>query len=72
MAALVVPPHAAGSGAPSSLRGWSWAGWAIVARRYTQDPLHLRYEAEARAERRGVWADPRFIPPDEWRGGRRR
>jgi endonuclease YncB( thermonuclease family) len=30
-----------------------WAGWAIVARRYTQDPLHLRYEADARAERRG-------------------
>lgn len=57
----------------TELGAWMvWAGWAIVARRYTQDPLHLRYEAEARAERRGVWADPRFIPPNEWRGGRRR
>lgn len=57
----------------TELGAWMvWAGWAVVARRYTQDPLHLRYEAEARAERRGVWADPRFIPPDEWRAGRRR
>lgn len=57
----------------TELGAWMvWAGWAVVAERFTQDPLYLRYQAEARAERRGIWADPRFIPPEEWRRGRRR
>ncbi len=57
----------------TELGAWMvWAGWAVVAERYTRDPQYLRFQAEARAERRGVWRDPRFIPPDEWRAGRRR
>ena len=57
----------------TELGAWMvWAGWAVVAARYTRDPLYLRFQAEAQGERRGVWADPRFIPPDEWRAGRRR
>lgn len=57
----------------TELGGWMvWAGWAVVAERYTRDPLYLRYQAEARAERRGVWAEPRFILPEDWRRGVRR
>jgi len=48
-----------------------WAGWALVDERYSRDPDYLRFQADARAERRGVWS-ARFIPPREWRRGRRR
>ncbi|WP_369412621.1 thermonuclease family protein [Neoroseomonas alba] len=49
-------------------------GAAWVFRRYSNDPALLRYEAEARAARRGLWALPEAerIPPWEWRAAARR
>jgi endonuclease YncB( thermonuclease family) len=46
-------------------------GHAWVYRRYTQDPVLLALEAEARAQRRGLWALPEAerTPPWEWRHG---
>lgn len=44
-------------------------GHAWVYRRYTQDPVLLALEAEARAQRRCLWALPEAerTPPWEWR-----
>jgi hypothetical protein len=44
-------------------------GHAWVFRRFTQDPVLLDLEAEARAARRGLWALPEAerTPPWEWR-----
>lgn len=40
-------------------------GWAWVFRRYTEDPALVALEADARAARRGLWADRDPEPP--WR-----
>jgi micrococcal nuclease len=40
-------------------------GWAWVFRRYTDDPGFVALEADARASRRGLWADRDPEPP--WR-----
>ena len=43
-----------------------------VYRRYTDNPVLLGLEAEARAARRGLWSLPEAqIPPWEWRHGQR-
>ncbi|MFN6953314.1 MAG: thermonuclease family protein [Acetobacteraceae bacterium] len=56
----------------AELGGWMvWTGWAVVSERYNRVPEYRRFEAEARAERRGLWSS-RFIPPEDWRAGRRR
>lgn len=44
------------------------AGWGAVYRRYNDDPQYLAAEAEARRQRRGIWAEPGFQQrPWEWR-----
>lgn len=50
-------------------RGAVW-----VFRCYSNDPVLLRYEAEARAARRGLWALPEAerVPPWEGRAAARR
>lgn len=45
-------------------RGYAWA-----YRRYDPPREILEAEREARAARRGLWADPGASPPWEWRGG---
>jgi endonuclease YncB( thermonuclease family) len=49
------------------------AGAAWVYRRYTDDPMLLAAEAEAREARRGIWslAKPDQVPPWDWRHGTR-
>lgn len=42
-------------------------GMAWVYTKYSRDPAFLPLELEARAERRGLWADPAPAPPWEWR-----
>ena len=46
-------------------------GHAWVYRKYTQDPVLLKLEAEARAKEVGLWGLPEAqrIPPWEWRHG---
>lgn len=46
-------------------------GHAWVYRRYTQDPILLGLEADARENRRGLWSLPEAsrMPPWEWRHG---
>jgi endonuclease YncB( thermonuclease family) len=49
------------------------AGYAWWFRRYSADVRLARLEDDARAARRGLWADARPVPPWEWRtaaGGR--
>ncbi len=49
------------------------AGFAWWYRRYAPDDETLKQlEAEARAAKRGLWADPHVVPPWEWRGMRTR
>jgi endonuclease YncB( thermonuclease family) len=48
------------------------AGYAWWYRRYSADQRLAALEAEARAARRGLWADPNPQPPWEWRKGRPR
>jgi endonuclease YncB( thermonuclease family) len=43
------------------------AGYAWWFRRYSTDAGLAWLEAEARAARRGLWADGRPVPPWEWR-----
>jgi endonuclease YncB( thermonuclease family) len=43
------------------------AGYAWWFRRYSSDPRLAAAEAEARAARTGLWADPLPVPPWEWR-----
>jgi endonuclease YncB( thermonuclease family) len=43
------------------------AGYAWWFRRYSADPRLATAEAEARAARVGLWADPLPVPPWEWR-----
>lgn len=42
-------------------------GWAWQYRIYSRDPTLARVEEEARADRRGLWADPNPMPPWEFR-----
>jgi endonuclease YncB( thermonuclease family) len=55
--------------------GWSTraklvrVGMAWLFRKYSQDAALAALEAEARAARRGLWADPRPVPRWEWRNG---
>ena len=42
-------------------------GMAWAYRRYVTDPAVIQIEAEARRERRGLWADPSPVPPWEFR-----
>lgn len=46
-------------------------GMAWVYRRYASDPALYRLELEARTARRGLWSDPKPVPPWSWRRGRR-
>jgi endonuclease YncB( thermonuclease family) len=43
------------------------AGYAWWFRRYSTDMSLAWLEAEARAARRGLWADHRAVPPWDWR-----
>lgn len=43
------------------------SGLAWVYRQYTHSPALFRAEEEARASRRGLWADPSPTPPWLWR-----
>jgi micrococcal nuclease len=43
------------------------AGFAWVDPRYSTDPALPPIEAQARAVKQGLWADPNPIPPWEWR-----
>ena len=43
------------------------AGYGWWFRRYSADPRLAILEAQARAERRGLWTDPNPVPPWEWR-----
>ena len=43
-------------------------GLALTYRRYSRD--YVDEEADARAARRGIWASE-FVPPWEWRRGKR-
>ncbi|HEY0846266.1 MAG TPA: thermonuclease family protein [Noviherbaspirillum sp.] len=42
-------------------------GMAWVNDRYNRDPSLLRLQQEAREMRRGLWSDPRPVPPWRWR-----
>lgn len=42
-------------------------GLAWVYERYATDPSLVPIEAEARADRRGLWVDPAPVPPWEYR-----
>jgi endonuclease YncB( thermonuclease family) len=43
------------------------AGYGWWFRRYSADSRLASLEAQARAERRGLWVDPNPTPPWEWR-----
>ena len=43
-------------------------GWALAYRRYSRD--YVDEEAEARQARAGIWRGE-FVPPWEWRKGKR-
>jgi endonuclease YncB( thermonuclease family) len=45
-------------------------GMAWVYRHYTHDPALLSAEQEARAQKRGLWADPNPVPPWDYRHSR--
>ncbi|HAN9605061.1 TPA: micrococcal nuclease [Escherichia coli] len=45
-------------------------GMAWAYRRYVTDPTVIQIEAEARREKRGLWADPSPVPPWEFRRAR--
>lgn len=46
-------------------------GMAWVFLRYLREPALLDIEREARAARRGLWADPAPVAPWEWRADQR-
>jgi endonuclease YncB( thermonuclease family) len=46
------------------------SGYAWVFRRFASDPALLALEAEAKAAQRGLWRDPRALPPWQWRARR--
>ncbi len=43
------------------------SGYAWVFRRFGQDPVLLALETEAKAAQRGLWRDPKPVPPWLWR-----
>jgi endonuclease YncB( thermonuclease family) len=43
------------------------AGLAWHYKKYDNNPQWARWENEARAARRGLWQDPKPVPPWEWR-----
>jgi micrococcal nuclease len=47
------------------------AGLAWWFRRYSAEPRLAALEVAARAAHRGLWADPRPVPPWEWRRGQK-
>jgi len=47
------------------------AGWAWAFTRYQTDPAIPLLEAQARAERAGLWADTSPVPPWRWRAHNR-
>lgn len=47
-------------------------GFAWVFRKYRHRPALLELEADAKANRRGLWADVAPVPPWEWRRARKR
>ena len=47
------------------------AGLAWHYKRYNSDPGLAKLEDEAREAGRGLWADPKPIPPWDWRRGKR-
>ncbi len=47
-------------------RGWAW----VFIRYAPKDSPLYRIEAEARADSRGLWADPEPVPPWDWRKAR--
>ena len=47
-------------------------GWAWHYFRYSKDQLLAEREAAARRSRRGLWVDPRAVPPWEFRMANRR
>ena len=49
---------------PRVKAGTRYAWWF---RKYSKDETLARLEAEARQAKRGLWADPKPIPPWEWR-----
>ncbi len=48
------------------------AGLAWHYRRYSSDPLLAKAEEQARRLKKGLWSDPRPVPPWEWRRPNRR
>ena len=44
-------------------------GFAWHYKRYDSTPAYAQAEADARASRRGLWADPSPIPPEQFRHG---
>ncbi len=48
------------------------AGWAWWSRKSSKDQALGSLEAEARAARRGLWADPHPMAPWEWRASKGR
>jgi endonuclease YncB( thermonuclease family) len=45
------------------------AGYAWMYRKYSSDATLAALESEARAARRGLWADSNPVPPWDWRRG---
>ena len=43
------------------------SGYAWVYRRFERDARLIALEAEAKAARRGLWRDPKPVPPWRWR-----
>ena len=43
------------------------AGLAWHYKQYNKDSALARLETEARKQRRGLWADPKPLPPWDWR-----
>jgi len=47
------------------------AGLAWHYKYYSRDPELAKLEFEARSAKRGLWVEPKAIPPWEWRRGKR-
>lgn len=47
-------------------------GYAWWFRKYSKDEQLGRLEADARVAKRGLWADPKPVPPWEWRASKQR
>ena len=45
-------------------------GYAWHYKRFDSNPVYSAAESEARAARRGLWANPNPVPPEEFRPGR--